>query len=103
MAIIDITIVPVGTGSTSMSGDVARIQDTLEQYSGKIKYQLTPMSTIVEGELPVLFEVIQSLHNIPFNEGAERVTTNIRIDDRRDGSQERMEGKIESVREKQNK
>ncbi|GAA3319777.1 hypothetical protein GCM10020331_028070 [Ectobacillus funiculus] len=42
------------------------------------------MNTIIEGELPVLFDVIQQMHEVPFTKGIGRVATNIRIDDRRD-------------------
>lgn len=99
MAIADVTIIPVGTDSTSVSPIVAEIHLVLKQYEGKIKYELTPMSTIIEGELPVLFEVIAKIHEVPFSNGAKRVATNIRIDDRRDKPIS-LEGKVESVRSK---
>nr|WP_273841183.1 MTH1187 family thiamine-binding protein [Halalkalibacter alkalisediminis] len=96
MAIVDVTVIPVGTESPSVSKYVAEIQEVLKSYDGKIKYQLTPMSTIIEGELPLLFEVIQAIHEVPFKHGLKRVATNIRIDDRRD-KLSTMEGKLESV------
>ncbi|MFB4164766.1 MTH1187 family thiamine-binding protein [Alteribacillus sp. JSM 102045] len=102
MAIIDITVVPVGTESTSMSEDVAEIQKVLEMHSEKIDFQLTSMSTIVEGDLKDLFPIVQELHEIPFNRGAKRVTTNIRLDDRRDTGHESMKGKVNSVENKMN-
>ncbi len=49
-----------------------------------MKYQLTPMNTIIEGDLPVILEVIQQMHEVPYTKGAQRVATTIRIDDRRD-------------------
>ena len=54
MAIVDITVIPVGTGTPSVSEYVAEIQKVLRQYEGKIKYQLTPMSTLIEGDLTLL-------------------------------------------------
>lgn len=83
MAIAEITIIPIGTGSTSLSRYVADIQRELEQQTG-IQYEMTSMSTIIEGPMERLFEVILALHEVPFNEGAQRVSTSIKIDDRRD-------------------
>ncbi|MCM2677786.1 MTH1187 family thiamine-binding protein [Shouchella plakortidis] len=99
MAIVDVTIIPIGTEGPSVSDYVASIQTVLESYGDNITYQLTPMSTLIEGELPVLFEVIQAIHEVPFKSGIKRVATNIRIDDRRDKHQT-MESKLASVQEK---
>jgi uncharacterized protein (TIGR00106 family) len=96
MAIIEITIVPIGTATTSLSQYVADIQEVLSHVKQPIKYQMTPMSTIIEGKLEDLLQVIRKLHEVPFINGAERVSTSIKIDDRRDkhGS---MEQKMKSV------
>lgn len=99
LAIVDITIIPIGTNGPSVSNYVVEIHKVLESFGEKVNFQLTPMSTIIEGELPVLFEVIQALHEVPFAKGVQRVATNIRIDDRRDKEQT-MSGKLNSVEEK---
>ena len=99
MAIVDITIIPIGTEGPSVSDYVAEIHRVLETYEDRVNYKLTPMSTIIEGDLPVLFEVIQALHEAPFSKGIQRVATNVRIDDRRDKSVT-MSGKLNSVEEK---
>jgi uncharacterized protein (TIGR00106 family) len=101
MAIADVTVIPIGTPTPSVSEYVAEMQKVLETYKrdGKIDFMLTPMNTIIEGELPVLFEVIQAIHEVPFSKGIQRVATNIRIDDRRD-KKRRMADKIASVQEK---
>lgn len=99
MAIVDITIYPVGTETTSVSQYVAEIEKVLEQESDRVKFQLTPMSTLIEGELKDLFEIVQRLHEVPFQHGIKRVETNIRIDDRRDKPLT-MAGKIDSVKAK---
>ncbi|MCV9884835.1 MTH1187 family thiamine-binding protein [Metabacillus halosaccharovorans] len=98
MAIVDVTVIPVGTTTPSVSEYVADIQHILKKFEdeGKIKYKLTPMNTIIEGELPTLFQVISAIHEAPFQKGIQRVATNIRIDDRRD-KKTTMEGKLESV------
>lgn len=98
MAIVDVTVIPIGTETPSVSKYVASVQKVLQKYEGegKIHFQLTPMNTIIEGELPVLFEVIQAMHEVPFSDGIQRVATTIRIDDRRDVKRS-MDYKVERV------
>lgn len=98
MAIVEATIVPLGTGSTSVSKYVADCHKILKDEK-RIKYQLTPMGTIFEGELDVILEVVRKMHEVPFENGALRVNTSIKIDDRRD-KKASMEQKINSVMEK---
>ncbi len=98
MAIVEVTITPLGTASTSVSHYVAECHKALKDYP-EIKYQLTPMGTIFEGDLPTILELIQKMHEVPFDKGALRVSTSIKIDDRRDKAGT-MEGKLNSVREK---
>ncbi|GAB6453823.1 MTH1187 family thiamine-binding protein [Bacillus luti] len=99
MAIVDVSIIPVGTGNPSVSEYVAEVQKVLEKNAERVKYQLTPMNTIIEGDLPVILEVIQQMHEVPYAKGAQRVATTIRIDDRRD-KVSTMEKKLNSVRSK---
>lgn len=98
MAIVDVAIIPLGTETPSVSQYVASVHKVLQKYEseGRINYQLTPMNTIIEGDLPVLFEVIQAMHEVPFQEGIQRVATTIRIDDRRDVKRS-MEYKVQRV------
>lgn len=102
MAIAEITIIPIGTESTSLSSYVADIQKVLQQSPESIRYEMTAMSTIIEGELDHVLQVIRRLHETPFEAGARRVSTSIKIDDRRDkpGS---IDQKLESVRSKLNR
>ncbi|MCZ2969453.1 MTH1187 family thiamine-binding protein [Acinetobacter baumannii] len=99
MAIVDVSIIPVGTGNPSVSEYVAEVQKVLEKNADRVKYQLTPMNTIIEGDLPVILEVIQQMHEVPYTKGAQSVATTIRIDDRRD-KVSTMEKKLNSVRSK---
>ncbi|MCG3413030.1 MTH1187 family thiamine-binding protein [Staphylococcus massiliensis] len=98
MAIVDVVVIPVGTEGPSVSKYIAEIQTKLESYKaeGKIDYQLTPMNTLIEGDLKNLLEVVQVIHELPFDKGLDRVCTNIRIDDRRDKSR-KMNEKLDSV------
>jgi uncharacterized protein (TIGR00106 family) len=98
MAICSITVVPVGTGSTSVSPYVARCHEVLEGFEG-IKYQLTPMATILEGDLDILLRAVSALHGVPFEKGAHRAYTVVTIDERRD-KDITMAGKVASVEKK---
>ncbi|ACV64000.1 protein of unknown function DUF77 [Desulfofarcimen acetoxidans DSM 771] len=98
LAVVEVSIVPLGTGSPGVSAYVARC---LEVLCGEkeVVYQLTPMGTIIEGELDAVLSVVRRMHEEPFNSGVERVVTSIRIDDRRDQALT-MQGKMASVKNK---
>ncbi|WP_440857328.1 MTH1187 family thiamine-binding protein [Staphylococcus shinii] len=100
MAIVDVVVIPVGTEGPSVSKYIAEIQSKLKEYKaqGKIDYQLTPMNTLIEGDLKDLFEVVQAIHELPFDKGLSRVCTNIRIDERRDKSRN-MNEKVKAVQQ----
>ncbi len=98
MAIVHVSITPIGTGNTSISPYVAACHTVLRAKLG-LKWQLTPMGTIIEGELSEILAVIEEMHEVPFTHGALRVSTQIKIDDRRD-KHATMAAKIESVEAK---
>jgi uncharacterized protein (TIGR00106 family) len=98
MAMIDISVVPVGTVGTSVSEYVAGAVRILQKEKG-IKYELTAMNTIIEGDLDKLMALAQRMHRSAFDAGAKRVVTTIRIDERRDKPLT-IEGKIKAVKDK---
>jgi uncharacterized protein (TIGR00106 family) len=98
MAMIDISVVPVGTGSPSVSRFVAGAVGILKNEPG-IKYELTPMNTVIEGDLTQLLSLAQRMHQSAFEAGAVRVVTTMRIDERHDKPLT-MAGKIKAVKEK---
>ena len=99
MAIVEVATFPLGTQTPSVSIYVAAVQRILEEAPEKIQYQLTPMGTVIEGDLTEILAVIQRMHNQSFAEGAERVYTTIHIDERRDKPAS-MAQKMKSVEEK---
>lgn len=98
MVIAELTVVPLGTESTSLSSYVAGCHQVLKNQE-KVKYRLTPMGTILEGELDDIFDITKKMHEVPFENGAFRVSTNLKIDDRRD-KEAAMDKKINSVEKK---
>jgi len=98
MVIAEISIVPIGTSSTGLSSYIAKAIETLKE-SG-LRYQITPMGTIIEGELNRVIEVCRKMHESVFEDrDVKRVLTNIKIDDRRD-KDTGMDAKVKSVKEK---
>ena len=98
MAIAEVSVVPLGTKSASVSQYVARAIKILEQEQD-IKHEITPMGTIIEGDLDRILAVIKRMHEAVLGEGVVRVVTTVKIDDRRDKPLT-MKGKLDSVRQK---
>jgi uncharacterized protein (TIGR00106 family) len=82
MALMDITVVPLGSREGGLSGFVASLQELLAE-SG-CSFRLHDMGTVVEGPAAKLFEIAAKLHEHAFTLGGKRVYTVIKIDDRRD-------------------
>ena len=93
--IAEVTIIPLGTATTSLSHYVAACLDTVRQ-AQDISYQLTAMGTIIQGPLERVLELVPKMHEVPFAMGAKRVVTIINIDDRRD-KPITIEGKVKAV------
>ena len=97
MAIAEITVVPSGIGP-SVSDYVVRAIRVIEKHEG-VRFRLTPMGTILEGDLDSILDVIRDVHNCAFDDRVKRVLTLVKIDDRRD-KELTMEGKLSSVHSK---
>lgn len=96
MAIVEVNVCPLGTGTPSVSRYVAEAERVL-QGEKDLKYELTAMGTIIEGELDKLLTLVARMHRAVFEAGALRVVTTVKIDERRDKAAS-MEGKVEAVR-----
>ncbi|MCD6080499.1 MAG: MTH1187 family thiamine-binding protein [Candidatus Omnitrophica bacterium] len=97
MVIAEVSIIPVGTGSPSLSSYIARCIKIL--HGKNIKFQLTPMGTVIEGEWDEVMTAIRQMQEEIFKHGALRVVTTIKIDERRD-KQSSMQDKLNSVKSK---
>jgi uncharacterized protein (TIGR00106 family) len=95
MALVDVSIVPLGTGSPSVSQYIAQAVQVLPKEKD-IKYELTAMGTIIEGDLERLLALVRKMHQAVFDAGAMRVVTTIKIDDRRDKTSS-ISSKIKSL------
>ncbi|MGD8628732.1 MAG: MTH1187 family thiamine-binding protein [bacterium] len=97
MAVAEISVVPVGTGTASISSFVATAVKIVE--SSGLEYELSSMATNLEGDLDSILEVFRKMHESAFEHGAVRVLTALKIDDRRDKALT-IEGKKAAVRAK---
>ncbi len=82
MPIVEISVVPVGTGSPSVSHFVRAAVEVVKK-SG-LKYELNPMGTCIEGNWDAIFSLIKEIHETLVTMGCSRLVTTIKIDDRRD-------------------
>ena len=98
MATVEVSITPLGTNTSSISTYVAGCIKVARQ-SG-LKCQLTGMGTIFEGDLDMIMACIRRMQEAVFAAGAGRVTTVIKIDDRRDKSGHGLAEKVASVEAK---
>jgi len=94
MVIASLTVTPIGTETPSLSRYVAECARVLDE-SG-VKHTLTPMGSVLEGSLEEILQVVRKVHEIPFTQGVQRVTTRLTIDDRRD-KETSAQGKLDSV------
>ncbi len=94
MALMEISVVPLGTGQIGVGEYVAEIISYLKK--NDLPHTLTDMGTVVEGEIDQLLTVAKVLHELPFQRNVWRVVTHITIDDRRD-KKVHLEDKIKAV------
>ena len=92
MVMLEFTMFPTTQGE-SKSLYVARILDIIDQ-SG-LRYQLTPMSTIIEGNWNEVMSVVTRCFEA-LQPDCPRINTQIKIDYRA-GSESRMKSKIAAV------
>ena len=98
MAIAAVSLSPLGVG-ISVSEYVAIALAVLDRQD-RVRWKLDSMFTTLEGDPDDLFAVIQQMQEAIFEAGAERVSTVIKMDDRRDRADIAMESKVESARSK---
>ncbi|MDE0910902.1 MAG: MTH1187 family thiamine-binding protein [bacterium] len=101
MAIVAVSISPIGE-AVSVSKFVGAALDVV-QAQERIRFRLDPMFTTLEGDMSEVYALISDMQEAVFAAGATRVSTVIKIDDRRDRVVS-MEDKVKSALDKtQNK
>ena len=98
MAVVELTLVPIGTQKTSCSPYVAAAYDAVKD-NDKVEIRLNPMGTVLEGDIDELFACVRRMQEAVFEAGAERVYSVVKIDDRRD-KKASLDQKVNSVMSK---
>jgi uncharacterized protein (TIGR00106 family) len=94
MAIVAVSLSPVGEGASVSRYVAAALRVVRDQ--DEVRHRLDPMFTTLEGDLDAIFALIRRMQEAVFAEGAVRVSTVIKIDDRRDRPAA-MEEKVRAV------
>jgi uncharacterized protein (TIGR00106 family) len=94
VAILEISITPLGTDEASFSSYISDACKVVKDRG--MKYQITPTATIIEGSVEELMEVAKKMHQTPFNKGVNRVITNMTIDERTDKNMD-LGNQVQSV------
>ncbi len=84
--VAQITVTPVGTNSADIT---TYIKECIKvAHLSEMKFQETPLGTVVRGPMEKIMEVLEKMHETPFEMGANRVRTTVIIDDFREEDSE---------------
>lgn len=83
MVIAEVSVIPIGTGSPSVSEYITKAIEVLRQQK-QVKHQVTATGTIIAGKLSDVLESVRKMHDPLFSDSVNRVVTILRLDDRRD-------------------
>lgn len=93
--IAELSTFPIGEG-TSLSKFVKRAVQEIEKYQG-VRVVHHPMGTVIEADnIDQILEITKLAHEAIFSAGAQRVLTQLKIDDRKDKSR-KMEDKLKAI------
>lgn len=95
MALVQVSVIPIGTSGPSIGDFIADAVQVLEQAG--VPYELSAMGTSFEAPLRQGVALAQRMHEAAFRRGVERVVTTVTIDDRRD-KEVTLKSKVASVK-----
>src|SRR5918911_302544 len=96
----EISILPIGTSSTSISKEVAAAFDAIRKTKDIKTAKLTPMGTQIEADnIQAILNSIEAAHQAVKSTGAKRMISSIRIAERLDASRT-LEDEVKSVTER---
>ncbi|MGB4362361.1 MAG: MTH1187 family thiamine-binding protein [Methanothermobacter tenebrarum] len=98
MITAELTIIPIGTGSTSLSDYIVAAIKAIEKKN--IRCEISGMGTQIEAEdLDDILDAVKTAHEAVLRADCDRVYTTVKIDDRRD-VEKTLKDKIASVKSK---
>ena len=96
MATADLTVLALGRQGASASEYIAEIQRRLARQQ-RVRYRMHAMGTSLEGTTEDILGVVAELHAVPFEQGAPRVYTVLKLDERHDRPDQTLDDKVRSV------
>ncbi|HXG30220.1 MAG TPA: MTH1187 family thiamine-binding protein [Thermodesulfobacteriota bacterium] len=78
MALAEISVIPIGTPTSSIGDWIAESIRTLQ--NEKIKYEVSPMGTLIEGKASDIFRIAGKMHETALKKGIKRVITTLTVD-----------------------
>lgn len=96
----EISLIPIGTGGTSISKEVAVAFNAIRKVDGVRTTNLTAMGTQIEADnMMAIFNAIDAAHQAVKSAGVKRIISNIKISERLDASRT-LEDEVGSVTNK---
>ena len=95
--VVELSVVPVGTGGTGLSDYIAAALREVKRAG--VRYHLCPACTVFEADLDTALKIAKAAHRAVIDSGVKRVITTLRIDERLD-TQRTMEERVRRVEEK---
>ena len=97
MVMAEFSIVPIGSGETSVSRYVAAAVSSFRSVKG-LDFEVTPMGTnLAADNLDAIFEAVRKAHEAVAALGAKRMVSTLRIDDRKD-KRRCMKDKVDKIK-----
>jgi uncharacterized protein (TIGR00106 family) len=96
MATADLSVLALGRADPSTTEYIAEIQRRLQRQQ-RVRYRMHAMGTSLEGSTADILAVVAELHSVPFDQGAPRVYTVLKLDERRDRPSQTLDDKVRSV------
>lgn len=93
-ALVAVSIAPSGVGASV--GEYVAAAVRVLQAQDRVRWELGPMFTTLEGELEDVFELVLAMREAVFARGAVRVGVVLKVDERRDKAAT-LESKVERV------
>ncbi len=82
LVVAQITVTPIGTGDPDIT---SYIQECIRlAHLSELDFQETPLGTVIRGPFSEVMKVLEKMHKKPFEMGADRVRTQVTIDDFRE-------------------
>jgi uncharacterized protein (TIGR00106 family) len=99
MATADLTVLALGRADPSATEYIAEIQRRLKRQV-RVRYRMHAMGTSLEGSTADILAVVADLHAVPFEQGAPRVYTVLKLDERRDRPGQTLADKVRAVEDR---